>query len=85
MVEEASAGSAGIFRFNWQAFDAAAGTKYVIGVVVIYILGGWLNFPWFTAGICALLAWLTDVPGNRVDRVLGVLAFGVEGSLLPLL
>ena len=85
MGEETSAGPVGIFRFNWQAFDVAAGTKYVIGVVTIYILGGWLNFPWFTAGICALLAWLTDVPGQRIDRVLGIVAFGVAASLLTLL
>ena len=85
MGEQASSNSTGICRFNWQAFDAAAGTKYVVGVVTIYILGGWLSFPWFTAGICALLAWLTDVPGKRVNRVLGMVAFGVASSLLTLL
>jgi len=75
----------GFFHLNWNAFDGAASTKYAVGVVAIYFLGGWLNFPWFTAGVCALLAWLTDVPGSRKDRVLGIVAFGVLGVLLTLL
>lgn len=75
----------GVLHFNWAAFDPAAGVKYAIGVVLVYALAHAFGGSWFVAGIGALLAWFTDVPGTRMQRVLGIVCFGALGLLLTLL
>ena len=75
----------GLFHFKWAAFDSTAGLNYAIGIVIVYILSTWFGASWFVAGICALLCWLTDVPGLRKNRVLGMTAFAVGGAVLTLL
>lgn len=85
MESNSSKGWNGYFYFDWSAFDTLAGVKYTLGVVIIYLLGSWLNFPWFTAGVCALLAWLSDVPGPRYERISGMIAFAILCVLLTAL
>ena len=55
----------GLFRFDWGTFDAAAGLKYAIGILVVWWLTEAYGFISFVAGVSTLLAWLTDVPGRR--------------------
>lgn len=69
--------SNGLFHFNWAAFDAGNALKYAIGVIIVWGLSEGLGFPWFIGGVAALLTWLTDVPGPRRDRVLGMVALAL--------
>ena len=45
-----------ILHFNWAAFDAVAGMKYVTGVANMLALTAVVDFPWFAAGLSALMA-----------------------------
>lgn len=74
-----------IFTFNWQVFDAVVGMKYVAGVVIMLALLSIFEFPWFAAGLSALLAWLTTLPGRPLDRLLGPLTYIVLGAVLAVL
>lgn len=74
-----------ILRFNWQAFDSVAGVKYVIGVAIVIALSTVFDFPWFAAGLSALLAWLTNLPGRHRDRVLGVLIYIGLAAILAII
>ncbi len=60
-----------IFKFNWENFDAVVGAKYVAGVAIMFALWTVYEFPWFAAGLSALLAWFTTLPGRPKDRLLG--------------
>jgi hypothetical protein len=35
--------------------------KYVAGVAIMLALSAVVEFPWFAAGLSALLAWLTNL------------------------
>lgn len=74
-----------ILHFNWAAFDAVAGIKYVTGVAIMLLLTVFIDFPWFAAGLSALLAWLTNVPGNYRERILGLLIYIGLGCALAVL
>jgi Fusaric acid resistance protein-like len=71
-----------LFHFNWAAFDTAAGIKYAVGIIVVYVLSSAMGGSWFIAGVGALLCWLTNVPGGRKNRVIGMLCYAVIGSAL---
>ena len=75
----------GLFACNWAAFNAGAGVKYAVGIVIVFSLGHVIEFPTLVAGISALLAWLADVPGRRRDRVLGLLAFAIGAPILTVI
>ena len=76
-----------ILQFNWEAFDAVAGLKYVTGVAIMLALSAVIDFHWFAAGLSALLAWLTNLPGDYRKRSLGVLlavlAYLLQGTYWP--
>ena len=74
-----------LFKFDWGAFDTRAGLRYVAGVVVLIGLSSVADFPWMVAGVSALLAWLTDLPGPRRNRVVGALVFALAGWACVLL
>jgi hypothetical protein len=71
-----------ILNFNWAATDVKAGTKYVIGVAVVIALSLVIEFSWFAVGCSAVLAWLTNIPGPRRQRLTGVAIFIGIGALL---
>ena len=77
MSNAASDRSEGLFYFNWSGFNAGMAIKYAIGVIAVWALSDALGFPWFIAGVAALLTWLTDVPGERRNRVLGMVVFSL--------
>jgi len=59
--------------------------KYVTGVAIMLALTAVVDFPWFAAGLSALLAWLTNLPGAFRERFLGVLIYiGLGGALAVL-
>ena len=72
----------GILQFNWAAMDIKAGTKYVIGVAIVIALSLVIEFSWFAVGCSAVLAWLTNIPGPRRDRLIGVVIFIAIGAVL---
>ena len=59
--------------------------KYVAGVAIMLALSAVVEFPWFAAGLSALLAWLTNLPGTYRVRILGVLSFIGLGVALAVL
>jgi hypothetical protein len=75
----------GLFRFRWEAFDAIAGAKYAIGLLLVWWLIEAYGFLPLVAGCSAILIWLSDVPGRRRDRVLGMVAYVLIGVPLTLL
>jgi len=85
MTSDQSLRWGGLFACDWAAFNAGAGVKYAIGIVIVFSLGHVIEFPTLVAGISALLAWLTDVPGRRRDRVLGLVAFAIGAPILTVL
>lgn len=74
-----------ILHFNWEAFDTVAGIKYVTGVVIMLALTAIVDFLWFAAGLSALLAWFTNLPGSDRVRILGVLMYICLGVALAVL
>ena len=80
MNSESTPRFGGLFRFDWGAFDAAAGLKYAIGILAVWWLTEAYGFISFVAGVSTLLAWLTDVPGRRRDRVSESVMIGLEGA-----
>lgn len=85
MSAESNPRFGGLFRFDWGAFDTAAGLKYAIGILVVWWLTEAYGFISFVAGVSTLLAWLTDIPGQRRDRILGMVAYALLGVPLTLL
>jgi hypothetical protein len=85
MTSEKNLRWGGLFACNWAAFNAGAGVKYAVGIVIVFSLGHVIEFPTLVAGISALLAWLTDVPGRRRDRVLGMVVFAIGAPILTVL
>jgi hypothetical protein len=71
-----------ILQFNWAAMDVKAGTKYVIGVAVVIAFSLVIEFSWFAVGCSAVLAWLTNIPGPRRQRLTGVALFIGIGAIL---
>jgi len=71
-----------ILKFDWHAFDAVVGMKYVAGVAIMFALWTVFDFPWFAAGLSALLAWFTTFPWRRRDRLLGTLTYIGLGAAL---
>ena len=70
------------FHFYWNEFDALAGLKYVIGIVVLTILSKWIQFPLFVMGISALLVWLLDILGGSKERLLMIVLYLIVGTFL---
>lgn len=85
MSNEGETRKTNLFHFQWGRFDSGAGLKYAIGILMVWWLMDTYGFISFVAGISTLLAWLTDVPGRRRDRVLGMVAYGVLGLPITLL
>ena len=73
-----------LLRFNWRAFDPAAGIKVGVGLVVMIVLTSATGETWLATGFAAMLAWLTNVPGSLKHRIGGMLAFGVGAIAMTL-
>jgi hypothetical protein len=74
-----------MFQFDWSRFNTRLGLIFAAGVLVVFGLTGRLEFPLYTAGISALLAWITIIlaPGpTRRQHITGLLAFLVGGAAL---
>ena len=69
------------FKFYWSSFNLSAGLKYVLSILILYLLSQWINFPWFIVGVSALLAWLIGLLGKPkpAQRALLVLLYMVIG------
>ena len=77
-----------MFQFDWSRFNTCLGLIFAVGVLVVFGLTGRLDFPFYTAGISALLAWITIIlaPGpTRRQHITGLLAFLVGGAALTAL
>ena len=71
-----------ILNFNWAAMDVKAGIKYATGVSIVIALSLVIEFSWFAVGVSAMLTWLTNIPGPRRDRLIGVVIFIAIGAVL---
>jgi hypothetical protein len=71
-----------ILSFNWAAMDVKAGIKYATGVSIVIALSFVIEFSWFAVGVSAMLTWLTNIPGPRRDRLIGVVIFIAIGAVL---
>ena len=72
-------------NFTWSALDLPSGAKVTMGVLVVFMLAAVTGESWMASGLAALLAWLTNVPGEFRHRIAGMIAFGLGGALITLL
>lgn len=71
-----------LFRFRWQSFDPASGTKVAIGLIVMMVLTSVTGESWLATGLVAMLAWLANVPGSLGNRIVGLIAFAAGAILV---
>ena len=79
MSHDNPAGDRTFFRFDRNAFNPIAGTKFAVGVVVAIGLTTFTDLDLLVVLVSGLLAWLTDLPGTLRYRALGMATFGVFG------
>ena len=70
------------FKFNWKNFNVLAGLKYVFGILIIYLVSKWIEFPMLLVGLSALLAWLVVLLGKSHQQVRMVGLYLIIGLLL---
>ena len=75
----------GLFRFDWQAFDAITGLKVAIAALIVFGLMAVTGESWTATGLVLLFAWLTNVPGSLRERLGGMLAFAVGAIAITVL
>jgi len=70
------------FKFYWKNFNALAGFKFVLGVLIVYLVSKKTEFPMLPVGISALLAWLVVLLGKSKNQVRIVGLYLVLGLVL---
>ena len=73
------------FKFYWERLDYWAGIKFLIVMLVLYILSKWIEFPWYLVGTSVLLAWMVVLLGNPKNKILMVFLYLVVGTGITLL
>lgn len=79
MTARAIAGE--LFHLELGKLKLAAGLGYAVSFLLVWALTGPFGNMAYVAGICAVLVWLSDVPGPVLHRLAGMAAF-VTASIL---
>ncbi len=70
------------FKFYWKNFNALAGFKFVLGVLIVYLVSKRIDFPMLLAGLSALFAWLIVLLGKSKNPVRMVGLYLILGLIL---
>jgi len=74
-----------LFKLQWQNFDLKAGIKVSSGLVIMLLLTQVTGESWLATTLAAMCAWLANVPGPLLNRIGGMLVFGVGAIAFTLL
>ena len=70
------------FYFNWSGFDIKSGIKFLLGIVILWMISQWIIFPWLIVGISALLVWLMLIMGGARRKVFMIIVYLITGIVL---
>jgi hypothetical protein len=73
------------FEFYWDRINIWAGIKFLIVMLVLYILSFWIEFPWYLVGTSVLLAWMVVLLGNPRNKILMVFLYLLAGLGITLM
>ena len=74
-----------LFKLQWQSFDLKAGIKVSSGLIIMLLLTQLTGESWLATTLAAMCAWLANVPGPLLNRIGGMLMFGVGAIAFTLL
>ena len=74
-----------LFNLQWQNFDLKAGIKVSSGLVIMLLLTLVTGESWLATTLAAMCAWLANVPGPLLNRIGGMVVFGVGAVAFTLL
>ena len=74
-----------LIQFNWQGFNALAGIKVGVGLIVMLLLQSLTGESWLTTGLIAMFVWLTNIPGPIKDRIGGMISFAAVAAIMTVI
>ena len=70
------------FHFNWKAFSFWPGIKFLVAILILYLLSSFIEFSWFLVGLSAFLAWLVAVVSGYPKNKIIAVVYLMSGALL---